>query len=51
MLQVRVFGGTRAGIKRPLKPQNKLDWECPKCGARNKFYWFNCPNCGSKRED
>ena len=51
MLTVRVTNGTRAGIKRALKPQSKKDWECSKCGARCKFYWRNCPNCGTKGED
>lgn len=49
MLLVRVIGGTAAGTKTALKPQNKADWECPSCYARCKFYWSNCPNCGHKR--
>jgi len=51
MLVTRVAGGTNAGWKRAPKAQAKIDWECPKCRARNKFYWTNCPNCGAKRED
>jgi predicted RNA-binding Zn-ribbon protein involved in translation (DUF1610 family) len=50
MLTTRVQGGTRAGW-RLLKPQNKADWECPSCHARNKFFWRNCPNCGHRRPD
>jgi lipopolysaccharide biosynthesis regulator YciM len=49
MLLVKVVGGTAAGVKRALRPQSKADWECSKCHARNKFYWTNCPNCGTKR--
>lgn len=51
MLLVRVVGGTAAGTKTALKPQNKSDWVCPKCEARCKFYWRNCPNCGASRDD
>lgn len=51
MLLVRVAGGTAAGIKTASLPQNKDDWECPECHARNKFYWSNCPNCGHRRPE
>ncbi len=51
MLLIRVAGGTAAGVKNALKLQNKADWICAKCSARCKFYWRNCPNCGTRRED
>lgn len=51
MLTTRVQGGTRAGWKLGLKPQNKADWDCPNCQARCKFYWRSCPNCGQRRPE
>lgn len=50
MLLTAIAGGTRAGW-RIVKPTNKKDWDCPKCQARNKFYWRNCPNCGERRPE
>lgn len=51
MLLTHVAGGTSAGTKSAPKAQSKSDWECPRCNARCKFYWTNCPNCGHRRPE
>jgi hypothetical protein len=47
-ISVRVKNGTNAGWKRP-KEQNRADWRCDNCGARNRYYWTRCPICQNPR--
>jgi len=48
-VQIIMNGGTRAGWRRILNAAK--DWTCPKCGARNKYYWKRCPNCSERRPE
>ena len=47
-MHINVRGGTRAGW-RQVKQQAR-DWKCPSCGARNRYYWLNCPVCQHPRD-
>lgn len=48
-MQVRIPGGTNAGWRR-VKQQNRTDWRCSNCGARNRYYWLRCPVCRQPRD-
>jgi predicted RNA-binding Zn-ribbon protein involved in translation (DUF1610 family) len=48
-VQIIMNGGTRAGWRRIVA--SAKDWTCSACGARNKYYWRNCPNCGERRPE
>ena len=50
-MYVSVRGGTHAGWRRPKHAQSRADWRCPNCGARNRYYWLNCPVCGHARPE
>ena len=44
-----VAGGTHAGW-RTVKAAIRKDWTCG-CGARNKYFWINCPVCHTPRPE
>jgi hypothetical protein len=44
-----VQGGTNAGW-RTVREQ-RTDWNCPNCNARNRYYWVNCPSCLEHRPE
>jgi rubredoxin len=45
-----IQGGTNAGWRK-AKMQVRVDWTCPNCGARNRYFYNPCPVCGHPRED
>ena len=47
---ISVRGGTHAGWRK-VRFQNKTDWTCPNCGARNRYYWNPCPVCANPRDE
>jgi rubredoxin len=49
-MQINIRGGTHAGW-RQTKEQNRSDWKCPTCGARNRYYWLRCPVDGHPRPE
>jgi len=49
-MHVNVKNGTHAGW-RMVYVQNRADWSCPNCGARNRYYWVNCPVCHESRPE
>lgn len=50
MTSFHVKGGTNAGW-RTVRVPVKVDWKCPTCTALNKYYWRNCPTCGTPRPE
>lgn len=46
-----IAGGTNAGWRK-IRAAIKTDWDCPGCGARNRYFWTRCPNnCGHPRPE
>lgn len=46
---VNVKNGTHAGWRTVVAVQNRGDWRCPSCSARNRYYWTKCPVCNHPR--
>lgn len=36
-------------VHRKVREQVKRDWDCPSCGAHNRYYWVKCPACSHPR--
>lgn len=47
-MRVNVRGGTNAGWR--ITRSQAVDWKCPNCGARNRYYWVKCPVCKHPRD-
>jgi len=50
-MYVSIKNGTRAGWRKVKETVARSDWKCPGCGARLKYYWTRCPNCGHPRPE